>query len=591
MDQTLNATNDATDTPSPNSQAEKHTSDAIDIPNPSPQAEQNTGDATDTPNPSPQAEQNTGDATDTPNPSPQAEQNTSDANPAPSETPPSNPSPHPSSNLVSIEESITQWTVMVYFAIDDPGQPGLNILQKLKEVGSTKEVTILAHADPEAAGRPKSYLLQKGTKLDEDIRFRYVDPPHGPAFTEFVKWGLRDHPARHYALIIWGHGDGWQALDVALHVPGRSGRNQLQPQDMLDCQSLKSTLMAVLSDTKVLKSNRNREKFTTDWKHGKGEKEMIKIDILGMDSCLMAMAEVGYQLRHSVDYLIACEEVEPVSSWPYDYILEDLVQHPDKLDPLNLAKLIVRKYIISYKERMIDVTQSVLNLKEVDRLAHGVSNLAGALSSAYDCPLLRDAIMISRAQVQRYFETDYVDLYDFCHILVEESEHAKTQRVESEMDRLSLDRLADKLKEACQELQTIILGDQRRYSSSYMTGVSQDVKCFVPVHGLYGFTVRYSSGTSIYFPCRDSSNQYDALDFASDSGWLQFLTQYAPNRSRRVPSQNQEDQRLIGRIGPERAMGRVVGSKTDGPVVAEPAIFPDDPIFKERIKSIKSKKN
>jgi hypothetical protein len=525
------------------------------------------------------------DATHAPSSTPQMDQPsdaTSDTAHTPSPTPQMDQCSNATSNTTR-QKAIPLWTVMVYFAVDDPGQPGMNILQQLKQVGSTDQVTILAHCDPEGVGRPKSYYLQKGTRLDEDIRFRYTHPPNDPAaFGEFVKWGLKDHAATHYLLIIWGHGDGWQALDVALHVPGRSGQTRLQPQDMLDCEALKQALEAALADQEVLASNLHRPTVQV------ADKKRIKLDILGMDSCLMAMAEVGYELRQSVDYLIACEEVEPVSSWPYDYIFEDLAQYYDKLSPLKLAKLIVRKYIISYKERMIDVTQSVLDLRQAEGLRDGVCKLADALMKAYDCPLLRDAMMISRAQVQRYFETDYVDLYDFCRILIEESEYASGLRVSSDTERASLLGLASVLKDACRELQTIIRGKERRYSSSDASGVSKDHDCFAPVHGLYGFTVRNSYGVSIYFPCRDSSDAYDNLDFAKATGWGQFLARFAPKRPQRpgVSSGTVAESQLV-RIGDETAMmGHIVGSGDEGPALVEPMVFPYDPIARFRARDL-----
>ena len=48
-----------------------------------------------------------------------------------------------------------------------------------------------------------------------------------------------------------------------------------------------------------------------------------RIDILGMDACLMSMAEVCYQIRESVDYTVASEAEQELDGWPYEGFLPD----------------------------------------------------------------------------------------------------------------------------------------------------------------------------------------------------------------------------------------------------------------------------
>ena len=53
--------------------------------------------------------------------------------------------------------------------------------------------------------------------------------------------------------------------------------------------------------------------------------------ILGMDSCLMSMAEVYYQLVGNVDYLVGAEGFEPSGGWPYQRILDSLVRRSHRI--------------------------------------------------------------------------------------------------------------------------------------------------------------------------------------------------------------------------------------------------------------------
>jgi hypothetical protein len=467
-----------------------------------------------------------------------------------------------------------EWTVMIYFAVDDPGQPGMEVIRKFKLVGSSPKVTFLAHVDPEGLNRPKSYYLQKDTKLDEDMRYSPNGAPRDPAaFRAFLKWGFVHHPAKNYMLVIWGHGNGWQGHDITGRIAGsnshhiKSGAShpqvtpgQTRPEDLLDCKTLAKTLRGVLNLPEVVANNPKK-----------------KIDILGVDSCLMAMAEVGYQLRESVSYLIACEEVEPIASWPYDYIFMDLVQYYAKLGPRDLVQLIVRKYIISYKHNLTYVTQSVLDLGRTPAFRTAVKGVAKALEEALLDPDLKYAVMKSRALVQHYFIEYYVDLYDFCHVLRNECKEPGAPRAEQgKQSRRGKTRQASqrsdltcRLVEACEAvMHTIQTGayDYRRFNEG----------SFVPVHGLYGFPLRYSYGASIYFPCRDLSDRYLGLDFAKECGWGSFLTSFAgpPVHFDVVSSPGVPQPPFTPAT---RFMLPPRGVENMGPVVGDPVYFPNDP--------------
>jgi Clostripain family len=64
------------------------------------------------------------------------------------------------------------------------------------------------------------------------------------------------------------------------------------------------------------------------------------IDILGMDSCLMSMAEVYYQLVGSVDYLVGAEGFEPSGGCLTRGFLIRWVKDPNH-KPEEIAKKII----------------------------------------------------------------------------------------------------------------------------------------------------------------------------------------------------------------------------------------------------------
>jgi hypothetical protein len=269
-----------------------------------------------------------------------------------------------------------------------------------------------------------------------------------------------------------------------------------------------------------------------------------------------------------VRLLIACEEVEPISSWPYDYILRDLVDYYSQLDPVRFARLIVRKYIISYKEKQTYVTQSVLDLSQAEQLSTDVQNLVGVIKAADGrFPTLERAVMRARAMSQHYFIEDYVDLYDFCQLLIQECDYEA-----GNLNEGTRAQTANNIDAACKALMQRIRGTSDRYMSA---------GAFVPVHGLYGFPVRHSYGVSIYFPCRDRSDAYQDLEFASQSGWGSFLDKYAQKRValQQAPSTTQEDQPVSVEEG-QKILCNTCGDRQMGPVAAVPFIFPSDPVLR-----------
>src|SRR5205814_8926965 len=77
-----------------------------------------------------------------------------------------------------------------------------------------------------------------------------------------------------------------------------------------------------------------------------------RLDILGLDTCLMSMAEVGYEVRESVRYLVAAQGFEPNTGWPWGRIASFInsIEDPEdnRWEPKNFAQELVREYIKYY---------------------------------------------------------------------------------------------------------------------------------------------------------------------------------------------------------------------------------------------------
>lgn len=114
-----------------------------------------------------------------------------------------------------------------------------------------------------------------------------------------------------------------------------------------------------------------------------------KIDVLAFDACLMAMAEVGYELKNAVKYMVASEQLEGGGGFNYTILfskaMADAIKNIQrasllkiKVGPEDFAKLIVN----AAKEYSHDIeTISAVDLDKVTDLAQKINEFAQTVIS------------------------------------------------------------------------------------------------------------------------------------------------------------------------------------------------------------------
>ena len=134
-----------------------------------------------------------------------------------------------------------------------------------------------------------------------------------------ISYGRR---AQKYALIFSGHSLGFQ--DIGLFKDETSGKSMKMTDFYV-------TLERATWDRETL------ENFADD-ENIEGEARDITttvllgqpLDILGFDSCVMGMLEVGYQFATSAKTLIASEGSVPSAGWTYAKILGCLASEKNR---------------------------------------------------------------------------------------------------------------------------------------------------------------------------------------------------------------------------------------------------------------------
>ena len=140
--------------------------------------------------------------------------------------------------------------------------------------------------------------------------------------------------------------------------------------------------------------------------------EIGKVDILGMDACLMGMAEVAYEVKDYVTYIIASEETEPGDGYTYDGFLSKLQANPT-MEPLALAKTVAQVYIQHYQTTGDGSTQAVIKANYMDGFLKAVNEFAYALNKVGDINLMKNAA----SKAQSFAISDNKDLYHFALLI------------------------------------------------------------------------------------------------------------------------------------------------------------------------------
>jgi hypothetical protein len=296
-----------------------------------------------------------------------------------------------------------KWLVILYSAGDNNLASLLyQDINELESVGSDENTHIVTIADQgnqwnAAFKGAKVFYLKKDndmSKINSPLlknlgQVNTADPQFmASSIAEIIK----KFPAEHIAIIIGDHGAGWQgAIEDDSH------------HKFMSLPEIREALEEIYQKT------------------GK------RIDVLAFDACLMAMAEVGYELKNAVKYLVASEETEGGSGYNYNILfnkaIKDAVSKIQQaalfkvnVDPEEFAKIIVE----SAKEYSDDIqTISAVDLDKVNDLVSKLDEFAKLILSSpkQDIQKLKEKIR----QTQSFAIGSYRDLYHFAKLIYEDN--------------------------------------------------------------------------------------------------------------------------------------------------------------------------
>jgi len=365
-----------------------------------------------------------------------------------------------------------EWTIMVFGNGKNDLEPFLlKDMNEMEKIGSTDKVNIIVEA-----GRIDGYDTTDGdwkgvrryrmTK-DNDVNkvsskmladLGNVDMGAPQSVIDFAKWAKTNYPAKRYMLIFWNHGAGWTKGDMRPITRGisydeQSGNHINTPQ------------------------------------MGQIMKALGKTDVIGTDACLMQMAEVNYEIKDSVDYIVASEETEPGDGYTYDLFLGPVVANP-AMSAMEVGKAAVNGYGNHYDSIDQGYTQSLVKASAMNQLPALTNAFGAAVMAANEKELAKT----SRDATVNYAYDENRDLGDFVRRVVAGT---KSQDVKVKGQAL-LNFITNDL---------VLLSRSRDAKASYWSEAKE-------------YTL--SKGIAAYFPKAALGAGYTDLQWAKVSQWDEF---------------------------------------------------------------------
>ncbi|MBX3188978.1 MAG: hypothetical protein KF819_18300 [Labilithrix sp.] len=280
--------------------------------------------------------------------------------------------------------SKTAWTVFVYGHGDHNLSPNLaRDIEEMSKAALSPDVAVVVMADWNASfersdgasfptgtdwlrivggGRPPALLRHEDEKDLDDPR----------VLEDAIATAFAEHPSERRALVLWDHGGGWR--------DGFGGDRADRAVSGL------ARPMRVDALAGAVERGLARAAGTA------------KLDLLGIDACLMGGIEIAYALRGVTHTFVAAPEIDFGDGWDYVSFLE-LVSREPAISALDLARGEVAGWDAHHRTKLDDRAlraQVALDTSKLDAVAVAVRALSDATTG------------ISREQAVRFVRGAFV---------------------------------------------------------------------------------------------------------------------------------------------------------------------------------------
>lgn len=317
------------------------------------------------------------------------------------------------------------------------------------------------------------------------------EPEAKEGLERFLEFALDKHRADKTMLILYGHGSA---------VAGNTFLADNNPPSFLRLKDFADVL-------------------AKSFGLGTDGKKRPKLDILACDNCMMNGIEAAFEIKEQVNYIVGSQGLVLALGWPFQKIIKMVVRNQDK-KPEVVAKRMLRvcaRNLIDFSLMDRSSDQSLCDLTSLggkDDLVTAVKRLSVAMQKSLKpdaCgeipfPPIRDAIKLARLEAQSYWSETFVDLYDFCALLLDKCNDTLIQ-LNVVLNQLIIQNAAHASdrqrsgKEAFIDPRELPLMQEFGEIAAACKEVLKELKSnFVRSSYYVGPELQYSNGVSIYFP-------------------------------------------------------------------------------------------
>jgi hypothetical protein len=322
----------------------------------------------------------------------------------------------------AVKAAEKEWTVMVYMGFHGREFKFIQgAAMSMQKTGTTRNVNLVLQASARYPNATR-YLVQRSADDKQFgskplVQLGATDFGDYRNVVDFVKWARREFPARRYALILYGHGWGWEEKKATRGMFTGSGYQHVRNGEL----------------RKILE-------------------EAGRVDILAMYSCQMQMAEVAYETGAQADLILGSEELLAVKTHSFYPAFIGILDIRPNASPGDISSEVFRAMRNEWKSfsSEIDIGQtfSAINGGKMVKLAELLREWTGTVRS---CGAI-SAVKYARDKVLRFGMVEYnpderrkyqhfADLYHFVALVGENSSYAEVREKSEKLKRFISDEL------------------------------------------------------------------------------------------------------------------------------------------------------
>lgn len=257
------------------------------------------------------------------------------------------------------------WTLMVYMGANDTQLASYaeQNLQDLLNAPRNPRVQILVQI--ERQGEAERWRIRENEEPIPEI-VQGANVADSEQLTAFLSWAKTMSQGHRRALVLWGHGDGW---DQDIWQPEVVERvRSISPRGLFGGNTADGK-RAMLPNHRISQAIHDAN---------------LELDVLGFDGCTMATLETLYEFSDNADYLVASQHLVPLQGWNYFGLLTAMNQeHPQNV------QMLINQVLQAYREKYrqlpgtwslsafsaagIDAAHQALNMWSVNQLEEETS--------------------------------------------------------------------------------------------------------------------------------------------------------------------------------------------------------------------------